>query len=66
MVGTAYRLLPMEVKTTQRPRLRDTVNLRTFRTEYGERSRPGLLLHDGDLLDWITPDVLGVPRWKVL
>ena len=66
MVGTAYRLLPMEVNTTQRPRLRDTINLRTFRTEYGERSRPGLLLHDGDLLDWITPDVLGVPLWKVL
>ena len=66
VVETAGGLLPIEVKTTQSPRFRDAVHLRTFRAEYGERSRPGILLHDGDLLDWMTPDALAVPWWKVL
>ena len=66
VVETADSLLPIEVRTTRRPCFREAVHLRTFTIEYGERSRPGFLLHDGDLLDWMTPDVLGVPRWKVL
>jgi len=66
VIETAGSLLPIEVKTTQRPRFRDAAHLRTFRAEYGERSRPGILLHDGDLLDWMTPDALAVPWWKVL
>ena len=66
VVETASGLLPIEVKTTQRPRFRDAAHLRTFRAEYGERSRPGILLHDGDMLDWMTPDALAVPWWKVL
>ena len=66
VVEAAGRLLPIEVKTTRRPRFRDATHLRTFRAEYGEQSRPGILLHDGDLLDWMTPDALAVPWWKVL
>ena len=66
VVETAGGLLPIEVKTTQRPRFRDAAHLRTFRAEYGERSRPGILLHNGDLLDWMTPDALAVPWWKIL
>ena len=66
VVETAGGLLPIEVKTTRRPRFRDAAHLRTFRAEYGERSRPGILLHDGDLLDWMTPDALAVPWWKIL
>ena len=59
-------LLPIEVKATARPRLGDAAHLRTFRAEYCERARSGLLLHDGDLLDWIAPDVLAAPWWKVI
>lgn len=66
VIETAGSLLPIEVKTTRRPRFRDAAHLRTFRAEYGERSRPGILLHDGELLDWMTPDALAVPWWKVL
>ena len=29
-------------------------------------ARPGLLLHGGDSLEWLTADVLAVPWWKVL
>ena len=43
VVETGDSLLPIEVKATARPRYRDTAHLRTFRAEYGERSRPGLL-----------------------
>ncbi len=66
VIETGSGLLPIEVKATARPRYRDTAHLRTFRAEYGERSRPGLLLHSGDFVDWLTPDVLAAPWWKVL
>lgn len=66
LIETGGRLLPIEVKTTARPRLRDAANLRTFRKEYGYASRPGLLLHAGRELEWLTPDVLAVPWWRVL
>ena len=59
-------LLPIEIKATTRPRLRDIVHLRTFRDEYGDRARAGLLLHCGEMLDWIAPDVLAAPWWRVV
>ncbi len=66
VIETGNRLLPIEVKATTRPRLRDARHLRTFRKEYGERSRYGLLLHGGDTTEWLTSDVLAVPWWSVL
>ena len=66
VVETADGLLPIEVKATTRPRLGDTSHLRLFRQEYGEQARSGLLLHAGGLVDWITPDVLAVPWWRIL
>lgn len=66
VIESGGRLLPIEIKATSRPRLSDIAGLRSFRAEYGERARRGLLLHDGDLLDWIAPDVLAAPWWRVL
>ena len=66
VIESGDRLLPIEVKATGRPRIRDAAHLRTFRDEYGDRSRAGLLLHGGDTLDWITPDVLAAPWWRVI
>lgn len=66
VIETGGRLLPIEVKATARPRLRDAANLRTFRKEYGDASRPGLLLHTGSDLEWLAPDVLAAPWWRVL
>ena len=66
IIETGASLLPIEVKATTRPRLRDTAHLRTFRAEYGEQSRAGLLLHAGDTIEWLTPDVLAAPWWRVL
>jgi predicted AAA+ superfamily ATPase len=66
VIETGGRLLPIEIKATGRPRLGDAKHLRTFRGEYGEQSRAGLLLHTGSTLEWLTPDVLAAPWWKVV
>ncbi len=60
------KLLPIEVKATARPRLADGAHLRTFRAEYGKKARAGLVLHTGSTLEWLAPDVLAAPWWKVL
>jgi len=59
-------LLPIEVKATARPRVADAKALQTFRDEYGKSCRPGLLLHTGREVEWVTRGVLAAPWWKVL
>jgi hypothetical protein len=66
VIESGGRLLPIEVKATARPRLSDAAHLRTFRLEYGEMARAALLLHTGTLLEWLAPDVLAAPWWRVL
>lgn len=60
------RLLPVEVKATRRPRLRDIGGLRAFAAEYGQEARAGLLLHAGDAIEWLAPNVLAAPWRRVL
>jgi hypothetical protein len=66
VIQVSGKLLPIEVKATARPRLADCAHLRTFRAEYGKKARTGLLLHTGSTLEWMTPDVLAAPWWRVL
>lgn len=66
VIEAGGKLLPIEVKATSRPRLADAKHLRTFRAEYGSTSRAGLLLHTGSEIEWLTPDVLAVPWWRVV
>jgi uncharacterized protein len=66
VIDAGGKLLPVEVKATAKPRLADCAHLRTFRQEYGRKARAGLLLHTGRTLEWLTPDVLAVPWWRVL
>lgn len=66
VIESGGRLLPIEIKATGRPRLADTKHLRTFRSEYGRKARAGLLLHTGRTLEWLAPDVLAVPWWRVV
>lgn len=66
VVECGDRLLPIEVKSGTNPSLTDATRLRSFRQEYGDRSRAGLLLHAGTRTDWLAPDVLAVPWWRVL
>ena len=66
VIENGGQLLPIEVKATTRPRLSDATHLRAFRAEYGRKARAGLLLHAGSALEWLTPDVLATPWWRVL
>lgn len=60
------KLVPIEVKATDRPRVDDARHLRSFREEYKGRSRTALLLHTGDRLEWLAPGILAAPWWRVL
>jgi uncharacterized protein len=66
VIETGGKLLPIEIKAGPKPRLSDTAHLRSFRDEYGNKARAGLLLHTGSTLEWLAPDVLAAPWWRVL
>jgi len=63
VIEVGGKLLPVEVKSTARPRLSDAAHLRTFRAEYGKKARAGLFLHTGNAIEWLAPDVLAAPWW---
>lgn len=60
------QLLPIEVKTTRKPRFGDGLALQLFRNEYGPAARTGLLLHCGETIAWLGAGVLAVPWWRIL
>ncbi len=60
------RLLPIEVKATRTPRLRDAKSLRVFRDEYADDTLPGLLVHAGDETEWIGDGILSIPWWRLI
>ncbi len=60
------KLLPVEVKATARPGLRDCKGILAFRQEYPDLARAGLLVHTGTKVGWLAPGVLEVPWWQVL
>ena len=66
VLEVAGRHLPIEIKSTERPRLGDARALRSFRAEYGDVARSGLLLHTGPHTEWLAPDVLAVRWWRVV
>jgi predicted AAA+ superfamily ATPase len=66
VVEAGGKLLPIEVKSTAHPRISDAGHLRTFQAEYGKKARAGLLLHTGNTIEWLAPDVLAAPWWRVL
>ncbi len=60
------RLIPIEIKASTRPKLADTATLRSFIAEYGKTARAGLLLHAGTTMEWLAPNVLAAPWWRVI
>jgi uncharacterized protein len=66
VIETEGKVLPIEIKSTSRPRIGDAANLLAFQKEYGKEVRTGLLLHNGMAIEWLTPKVLAVPWWKVI
>ena len=66
MIETGEQTLAVAAKTAAPPRLGDTGPLRKIRKGYRESAPPGLLLHTGTQIEWLTPDVLAAPWWRVL
>ena len=66
VIESGAGLLPIEIKASTRPRLSDARHLLSLRAEYGKKARAALLLHTGTTIEWLAPDVLAVPWWKVL
>src|SRR5262249_40031873 len=66
VIEAGRTLLPIEVKSTGRPRAADAKHLPSFREEYGRRCRPGLGLQTGNRMGWLAPGILAAPWWKVL
>jgi predicted AAA+ superfamily ATPase len=66
VIETKRQLVPIEVKASRRPTLRDAAHLQTFRSEYGRRARAGLMLHAGSTSEWLAPGILAAPWWRVL
>jgi predicted AAA+ superfamily ATPase len=60
------KLLPIEVKSTSRPRLRDARGLQIYRQEYSDASLGGLLIHTGSETRWLAKGVLAAPWWRVI
>ena len=51
--------------STSRPRLSDAGLILSFRAEHGKKARAGILLHTGNKLEWLAPEVLAAPWWRV-
>jgi uncharacterized protein len=66
VIESGDRLLPIEVKTANKPSTSDARHIRTFREEYGGRCRPGLVLHTGESIEWLAPGILACPWWRIL
>lgn len=66
VIETPTGLLPIEIKSSTRPTLRDVKGLRSFMKEYHGECLGGLLIHGGDETSWIAPDVLAVPWWNAI
>lgn len=60
------RLLAVEAKAAKRPGLADSRGLRAFRDEYGEQCLGGLLLYDGDEVQWLADRILAVPWYSII
>jgi predicted AAA+ superfamily ATPase len=66
VVETETGVLPIEVKASDRPAIGDARHIRAFRLEHPEVALPGLVLHTGEHVGWLTADALAVPWWRVL
>lgn len=59
-------LLPIEVKASARPGPREVRALEAFRDEYPDLFTGGLLLHDGEEVQWLSRGILAAPWHRVV
>ncbi len=66
VIETPHRLLPVEVKASNRFTTADAKGLEAFLEEYSDLSDGALLLHGGSETFPLTCRVLATPWWKVI
>jgi len=64
VVEQGRKILPIEVKLTEKPRYRDVQNLRVFMDEYAGATL-GVLVHSGSDVILLDKDIIAVP-WTLL
>lgn len=66
VIEHAGRLVPIEVKATRRPTSGDVASLAAFRRDYARQCPGGLLLYDGDDVQWIGDGILAAPWHRIV
>ena len=64
--GSTHRRVVAFVKQRFAQRIVRELRAGDGRREVWSCELPGLLLHTGNTLEWLAPDVLAVPWWRVL
>ena len=66
VIETDGKVIPIEVKSASKLKVKDAANLIAFQKEYGKAARSGLLIYNGQDMEWLTPTVLAVPWWRII
>ena len=66
MIELPAALVPVEIKATTNPGLKDITGLRAFLDEYGARVPHGVLLHAGDRTMKMADRIWAVPLAALL
>lgn len=66
MIETGEGLVPVEIKSTGSPGRGDLRGLLAFREEYEDRFLGGLLLHEGENVQWLAEGLLAAPWHRVV
>jgi predicted AAA+ superfamily ATPase len=61
LVETAGKLVPIEVKLSATPRPAMASSIKTFHEDLGNKAMPGYVVHPGDTLLPLAPDVTALP-----
>lgn len=63
VIESTGRVVPIEVKASERVRTSDARHLHAFLEEYPDLATAAALLYTGDVVEWIADDVLAIPWW---
>lgn len=63
VIESTGRVVPIEVKASERVRTSDARHLLAFLEEYPDLATAAALLYTGDVVEWIADDVLAIPWW---
>lgn len=65
VIEASGRVVPIEVKASDRIRPSDARHLLAFLEEYPDLAPAAVLLYTGDVVEWIADEVLAIPWWYI-